>query len=42
MKNKGFEMIKKPFIGTAYYPEDWRPEDVENDIRKMKELNALG
>ena len=28
---------KKPFLGAAYYPEDWDFSEVDYDISKMKE-----
>ena len=30
--------LKKPFIGVAYYPEDWPESEMDYDIAKMKEL----
>lgn len=30
--------LKKPFIGAAYYPEDWPESEMENDIAKMQEI----
>lgn len=30
--------LKKPFLGVAYYPEDWPEENLDGDIRKMKEI----
>lgn len=29
--------MKTPFLGTAYYPEDWDISDIPQDIAKMKE-----
>ncbi len=29
--------LKKPFLGTAYYPEDWPETLIDEDIAKMKE-----
>ena len=29
--------IKAPFLGCAYYPEDWPEEQIPYDIQKMKE-----
>lgn len=29
--------MKKPFLGVAYYPEDWDESDIPYDIAKMKE-----
>ena len=28
---------KPPFLGAAYYPEDWDKSEIENDIAKMLE-----
>lgn len=33
--------IQKPFIGVAYYPEDWPESEMDYDIAKMKE-NSIG
>ena len=30
--------MKKPFIGAAYYPEDWPESEMDYDISKMKEF----
>lgn len=30
-------MSKKPFLGCAYYPEDWDEDQIPYDIAKMKE-----
>lgn len=30
--------LKKPFIGVAYYPEDWPESEMDFDIAKMKEI----
>ena len=30
--------LKKPFIGAAYYPEDWPESKMDYDISKMKEF----
>lgn len=30
-------MLKKPFLGAAYYPEDWPEEEIPKDIERMKE-----
>ena len=27
--------VKPPFLGAAYYPEDWDPSEIDKDIRKM-------
>ena len=29
---------KPPYLGVAYYPEDWPEEYMDADIAKMKEL----
>lgn len=29
---------KKPFLGVAYYPEDWPESEMDYDIAKMKEI----
>ena len=29
---------KAPYLGVAYYPEDWPEEEIERDIPKMREL----
>ena len=29
--------IKRPFLGVAYYPEDWDECEIDEDIRKMRE-----
>ena len=31
------EQYKKPFLGAAYYPEDWDESEIDYDISKMKE-----
>ncbi len=31
------ENYKKPFLGAAYYPEDWDKSEIDYDISKMKE-----
>ena len=28
--------MKKPFMGCAYYPEDWAEEQIDYDISMMK------
>ena len=28
--------IKPPYLGCAYYPEDWPVEEIEKDAAKMK------
>ena len=30
--------LKKPFLGVAYYPEDWPDSEMDFDIAKMKEI----
>ena len=30
--------IKPPYLGVAYYPEDWPDEEMDRDIAKMKEI----
>ncbi len=32
------ELQKAPWLGVAYYPEDWPEENIESDIRRMKAL----
>ncbi len=34
------ENYKKPFIGAAYYPEDWDEKEIDYDIQKMKEAGV--
>lgn len=34
------ENYKKPFIGAAYYPEDWDVSEMDHDIAKMKEAGV--
>jgi beta-galactosidase GanA len=29
---------EKPYFGAAYYPESWDREQVDEDIRLMKEM----
>ena len=31
------DYIKPPFLGAAYYPEDWPDEEIDKDIAKMVE-----
>lgn len=33
-----FEMPKAPYLGVAYYPEDWPEEEIDKDIKRMKEI----
>lgn len=37
LKKKRRQANEKPFLGTAYYPEDWDVSDIPQDIAKMKE-----
>lgn len=30
--------LKPPYLGVAYYPEDWPENEIDFDIRRMKEL----
>ena len=30
--------IKPPFLGVAYYPEDWDDSEIDNDIEKMRSI----
>lgn len=30
--------LKKPYLGVAYYPEDWPDEEIDRDIVRMKEI----
>ena len=30
--------LKPPYLGVAYYPEDWQESEIDFDIRRMKEL----
>lgn len=30
--------VKTPYLGSAWYPEDWPEEEADNDIRRMKEI----
>ena len=30
--------VKPPYLGVAYYPEDWPESEIDFDIRRMKEL----
>ncbi|MBQ2881869.1 MAG: beta-galactosidase [Clostridia bacterium] len=34
------ENYKKPFLGAAYYPEDWAVSEIDYDISKMKECGV--
>ena len=31
------EIINPPYLGAAYYPEDWPLEQIDEDIKLMKE-----
>ena len=31
-------IVKPPYLGVAYYPEDWPDEEMDKDIAKMKEV----
>ncbi len=31
-------IVKPPYLGVAYYPEDWPDEEMDRDIAKMKEI----
>ena len=35
---KHFEMPKPPYLGSAYYPEDWDDDQMDIDIQKMVKL----
>ena len=35
---KHFEMPKPPYLGAAYYPEDWDDDQIDVDVAKMVEL----
>ena len=30
--------IKPPFLGVAYYPEDWDVSEIDKDIAKMLDI----
>lgn len=32
--------LKKPYLGVAYYPEDWPEEEIDRDIIRMKEIGV--
>ena len=34
---KHFEMPKPPYLGAAYYPEDWDDDQIDVDVAKMVE-----
>ena len=34
------ENYKKPFLGAAYYPEDWAVSEIDYDISKMLLQNS--
>lgn len=33
-------MAKPPYLGVAYYPEDWPEEQMDSDIRRMREIGV--
>ncbi len=33
-----FEKPSAPYLGVAYYPEDWPEEEIDRDIARMKEI----
>ena len=32
------QLPKPPYLGVAYYPEDWPEEEMERDFARMKEI----
>ena len=34
------EIVRPPYLGAAYYPEDWPREQMDYDIAKMKEAGV--
>ena len=34
------ELDRAPWLGVAYYPEDWPEEEIDGDIRRMKEIGV--
>ncbi len=36
-RNKKIEAFSPPYLGSAYYPEDWPAEQVDEDARLMRE-----
>ena len=30
--------VKPPFLGVAYYPEDWDVSEMDKDIEKMRSV----
>ncbi len=36
--NLMLKTLKTPYLGVAYYPEDWPEEEVDRDIARMKEI----
>lgn len=36
-ETKKFTLPKPPYLGAAYYPEDWPENEIDYDIAKMKE-----
>lgn len=35
-----FQTPEKPYLGVAYYPEDWPDEEMDKDITRMKEIGV--
>ncbi|MDO4389808.1 MAG: beta-galactosidase [Eubacteriales bacterium] len=35
-----FQAPEKPYLGVAYYPEDWPDEEMDKDIARMKEIGV--
>lgn len=35
-----FQTPEKPYLGVAYYPEDWPDEEMDKDIARMKEIGV--
>ena len=33
-----FQLPEKPYLGVAYYPEDWPDEEMDKDIARMKQI----
>ena len=40
MAHDGYIGEKKLYYGAAYYPEAWPEEDIDKDIKYMKEMNV--
>ena len=34
------KLDKAPWLGVAYYPEDWPEEEIDKDVRRMKEIGV--